>query len=255
MFLIEDEKLMFGAAINFNDICWVYPLKIKEIVGLGQNTYNELLTLLVLDIREVQKELRKQNIPEDKLPQSYFDYLMFQTQISLNFEKGKNTFLLKLQKAFSTFIRERVHFSYETQEIYIGDDISQKRVLNKDNFEDFQNIIRAQNQLPTPEPIPENETPMARKFRLRREQVAEVKRKQSMKNGEAISLMSSISTLICLNVGVTFENVGELTMYQFKEILTRAQAKYKYDLDVRMIAAGADPKKIKPKNWFGKLDL
>ena len=44
-------------------------------------------------------------------------------------------------------------------------------------------------------------------------------------------------------------------MYQFKDILTRAQAKYKYDLDIRMIAAGADPKKIKPKHWFGKLDI
>ena len=32
MFLIDDGKLMFGAAINFNDICWVYPLKIKEII-------------------------------------------------------------------------------------------------------------------------------------------------------------------------------------------------------------------------------
>ena len=67
--------------------------------------------------------------------------------------------------------------------------------------------------------------------------------------------MDSISTLICLNVGVNFENVGDLTMYQFKNILTRAQAKYKYDLDIRMIAAGADPKKIKPKQWFGKLDI
>ena len=38
MFLIDDGKLMFGAAINFNDICWVYPLKIKEIIGMGQDT-------------------------------------------------------------------------------------------------------------------------------------------------------------------------------------------------------------------------
>jgi hypothetical protein len=224
---------------------------------MGQKDYNDYLSFLALDIRDVQKEMKKVGISEDEMPNSSFDYLMLQAMASVSFKDGNGTFLLKLQKAFSTFIREKVHFSFEEQLILIGDDLSieNRRFLNKDNFEDFQNIIRAQNQLPVPEPIPENESPMARKFRLRREQVAEAKRKQAAKNGEAISLMDSISTLICLNVGVTLENVGNLTMYQFKDILTRAQAKYKYDLDIRMIAAGADPKKIKPKHWFGKLDI
>lgn len=253
MFLIDEGKLIFGAAINFNDICWVYPLKMKEIIGMGQEIYNEYLTLLVSDIREIQKDLKKAGVPENEMPTSTFDYLLIQAQVASQFGGNTNTFLVKLQKAFSTFIREKVHFSYETQEIFIGDNFSQS--LNRDNFEDFQNIIRAQNQLPVPEPIPKNENPMERKFRLRREQVAEAKRRQALKNGENISLFDSISTLVCFNVGVTFENVGDLTMYQFKNLLTRAQAKYKYDLDIRMIAAGADPKKIKPKHWFGKLEF
>ena len=253
MFLIDDGKLMFGAAINYNDICWVYPLHIKEVIGIGQDVYNEYLSLLAIDIRDVQKELKKSGVSEEEMPGSAFEYLMIQASVSLNFDRG--TFLMKLQKAFSTFIREKVHFSFETQEILIGEDFTNKRVFNKENFADFQNILRAQNDLPVPEPVPENESPMARKFRLRREQVAEVKRKQAQKNGEAVSLIDSISTLVCFNVGVTFENVGDLTMYQFKNLLTRAQAKYKYDLDIRMIAAGADPKKIKPKHWFGKLDF
>ena len=255
MFLIDEGKLLFGAAINYNNICWIYPLQLKTIIGMGEKFYNELLSLLVIDIQEVQKEMRKNGISEEDLPSSAFDYLLQNAQASMTFGFDKGTFLIKLQQAFSTFIREKVHFSYDTQEIYIGEDISERRVLNKDNFEDFQNILRAQNQLPVPEPIPENESEMAKKFRLRREQLAEVKRKQALRNGEAISLMDSISTHICFNVGVTFDNVGELTMYQFKDLLTRAQAKYKYDLDIRMIAAGADPKKIKPKHWFGKLDL
>ena len=68
MFLIDDGKLMFGAAINFNDICWVYPLKIKEIIGMGQDTYNEYLSFLALDIREIQKELKKQGVSEENMP-------------------------------------------------------------------------------------------------------------------------------------------------------------------------------------------
>lgn len=252
MFLIDEGKLLFGAAINFNDI-WVYPLQLKEVIGMGEYTYNEYLSILASDIREIQKDLKKAGVPEEEMPSSAFEYLFLQAQLSRALDNG--TFLMKLQKAFSTFIREKVHFSFDTQEILIGEDFSNKRVLNKENYEDFQNILRAQNQLPVPEPIPENENAMARKFRLRREQLAEVKRKQAIKNGENVSLMDSISTLVCFNVGVTFENVGNLTMYQFKNLLTRAQAKYKYDLDIRMIAAGADPKKINPKHWFGKLDF
>lgn len=254
MFLIDEGKLFFGAAINFNGI-WVYPLQMKEIIGMGQIVYEEYLSYLANDIREIQKELKKKGVSEDEMPGSAFEYLMLQAQASLSFGMGDETFLMKLQKAFSTFIREEVHFSFKTQEIIIGNDFKKnRRVLNKDNFDDFQNILRAQNKLPVPEPIPENESAMARKFRLRREQVAEVKRKQALKNGEAISLLDSISTLICFNIGINFQNVGDLTMYQFKELLSRAQTKYKYDLDIRMIAAGADPKKIKPKHWFGKID-
>lgn len=247
MFSIEEEKLIAGAAINYNDICWIYPLHVKNIFGMGNNRYSTLLGILCLDIQEVQKEMTKLNIAPEKMPKSAFEYLMGQASVD-------RTFLVELSEAFSTFIREKVHFLFEAKEILIGDGFKERRVLNEENFEDFQNIVRAQNCLPVPEPIPLNESPMARKFRLRREQVKEAKRKQAAKSGEETSWTDSITTLICLNVGVNYSNVGDLTIYQFRNLFTRAQMKYKYDLDIRMIAAGADPKKIKPKHWFGKLD-
>jgi hypothetical protein len=248
MFLIEEDKLFFGAAVNYYDICWVYPLKIKEIIGLGQDKYNEFLSILCVDIRSIQKELKKSGIPDEQLPGSAFEYLFNQCKID-------STFLVKFQEALFTFIREKVHLSFEHNEIIIGNDFSEKRKrLDKTSFNDIQNILRAQNKLPVPEPIPENENPMARKFRLRREQVAEAKLKQAQKSGEVVSLMDSIAVLICFGIGISFDEIKDLTIYQFKSLLARAQAKYKYDLDIRMIAAGADPKKIKPKHWFGKID-
>ena len=247
MFSIDESKLFFGAAINYNDICWVYPLTIGDIVGMGEDTYNELLSCICADIREIQKAMKKEGVPDDKIPGTTFEFLMTNSE-------HDRIFFVKLQEAFFTLIREKVHFFYEEQKIIIGDDFSGERVLTKENFEDFQNIIRAQNKLKIPEPIPENESPMARKFRLRREQLAEVKQKQAQKSGEIVSLSDSISVLLCFGIGMTIETVKTLTLYQFKEILSRAQAKYKYDLDIRMIAAGADPKKIKPKHWFGKIE-
>ena len=248
MFTIDEGKLFFGAAINYEDICWVYPLQIRDIINIGQDNYNQYLSILCADIREIQKLMKKEGISDEELFDSTFEYLIAQSSCD-------NTFFVKLKEAFSTFIREEVYFLFEQKEILIGLDMDRKKVLTKENFNNFQKILRAQNMLPVPEPIPENESPMARKFRLRREQVAEAKRKQAQKDGEAISLFDSISTLMTLNPGITFDNVNNLTIYQFKDLLTRAQAKYKYDLDIRMIAAGADPKKIKPKLWFGKIDF
>lgn len=247
MFSIEEDKLIFGAAINFNDICWIYPLKIAEIIGMGDDAYGQALGIMCLDIKTTQEMMLKAGVPNEKLPGSAFEYLVEQASVD-------GTFLVELQKAFSTFIREKIHVLPKEKKILIGDDLKGERCLTEDNFEEFQNVIRAQNLIPTPEPIPKNESPMARKFRLRREQVKEAKRKQAMKNGETTSWADQITMLICLNVGVTYDNVGKLTIYQFKQLATRAQTKYKYDLDIRMIAAGADPKKIKPKHWFGKLD-
>lgn len=248
MSLIDKNKLLFGAAQNFNDICWVYPLTISEIIGMGEDNYNEYLSYLITNVEDIYKDLRQQKISEEELNFSALDYLLIKCTLD-------NTFLLKLQKAFFTFIREKVHFSLENKEIVIGENFSQKRILNNDNFSDFQNIIRAQNVIPIPEKAPENESPMARKFRLRREQVAEAKKRQATKNGNSVTLADSIETLICFNIGYSLEDIGKLTVYSFQRLLSRAQLKYRYDLDMRMIAAGADPKKIKPKDWVGKLDL
>ena len=243
MFLIDKNKLFLGAAENFQDICFIYPLRIKEIFGLGEGNFEKYLGLLTLNAREVEKKLRESGIEQQF---SAFEFLL----ISASLNDG---FLLDLQKAFFTFIKEEVHISIDTKEIFVGD-INRNRVLNEENFEDFQMVVRAQNCLPVPEPIPKNENPMQRKFRLRREQVAEAKRKNAQ-NGEGLPLDEVLTKLICFNVGITFDNVGDLTYYQFRKLFTCAQAKYKYDLDLSMIAAGADPKKIKPKSWLEKLDI
>lgn len=247
MFSIDEGKLLFGAAINYNDICWIYPLKIKEIMGMGEDKYAAELSLLCADISEIQKKMVSVGISPENLPKSVLEFLLGQAHID-------STFLVELSNAFFTFIQEKVHFIYEKREIIIGDDFKNPRFLNEENFEDFQNILRVQNGLSIPEPVPLNESPMARKFRLRREQVKEAKRRQARKAGEESSWLDSIMTLVCLDAGVSFEKVGDLTVYQFKNLFARAQARYKYDLDIRMIAAGADPKKIKPKHWFGKLE-
>ena len=99
MSLIDYEKLMMGAAHEFGKICWVYQLKISEIIGMGGDTFNRYLSLVSTSTAELQRDFSKRKIPPEDIPNSYFEYL-------LNLVKYDSNFLLELKKAFFTFIRE-----------------------------------------------------------------------------------------------------------------------------------------------------
>ena len=102
------------------------------------------------------------------------------------------------------------------------------------------------------EPPPENETPMQRKFRLKREQRERVKEKQAKKD-DGIEFADLISSLCTMNVGITALNIKDLTIYQIKDQLERAQVREKYYTELDMLMAGADSKKIKPIHYVRNL--
>ena len=107
MFTIDEGKLFFGAAINFNNICWVYPLTIKEIIGMGQDTYNEYISYLCADIAETQELMKKDGVPDEQLPNTAFDYLMQQSKSnSIFFVSYKKLFLLLFEKKFIFYMNK-----------------------------------------------------------------------------------------------------------------------------------------------------
>ena len=126
MFLIDENQLGFGIPIDFNGICWIYPLTIREILNISQEQFQKYLSLLTITKDDINK------ITNNEFDGSVFKYLLFQSYYS-------DTFLMDLKKAFSTFIKEEITFSFETEEIIIGEDFKEKRVIKEDNFEDFQN--------------------------------------------------------------------------------------------------------------------
>lgn len=54
----------------------------------------------------------------------------------------------------------------------------EKRLITNENFADLQEILCIQNARPVKEPPPENESAIAREFRLKREMRDAVKKKQ-----------------------------------------------------------------------------
>lgn len=236
------DKLWRGVPFDCNGLCYVYPFTVNQIIAFPEEDYNKYVNLLTLSDTELQ-EIKK--VEKISFEGDAFEYLMLCCGIN-------DTFLLEFAAAFSTFIREKVLVSPKTREIFIGE--SADRKITKQDFFEFQNIIRLQNCLSVKEPIPENETPIEKKFRLRREQAEAVKRKGNQKKGEALSLSELMSSVIALEMGETWKTVGDLYIYPLRELFERGQVKNKFNTDLRMIAAGADPKKIKPKHFIGNLD-
>ena len=239
------NKALFGAAIPLDNICLIYPLTIKEVIGMGEDKYRQQLNVLTLTSQDLYNYYKDRGI-EVSEDINVFDNLIDSCENDVRF-------LLDTQEAFHTFIRERVQILTDLRIISIGNGI-EKRIIDKQKFFTFQNILRIQNRIPIVEEIPEDESPMQRKFRLRREQVKQAKKKQAERNSEqTASLHDLISSLCAYNIGINLQNVGDLSIYAFHELFDRVQEKEKYDFDMRAILAGANPKKVKPKNWIRNL--
>lgn len=236
-----------GKPIPFNDICKIYLPTLDEIDSLDENDgmgrYNYYVNLITMSMADVKELLEKRGATLN-FDIDIFDYLM------LSAENDKQ-FFLDLRQALSTFTKEDIKIAPTSGKIIVGNILNQK-VIDKDVFFDFQQIISAINKLPVKTRPPENETPMQRKFRLKREERERVKAKgKKAKDGEEVSFGSILTALCNYYPGsITLLNIGSYNIYQIKELLEKAQAREKYCSELDMLLAGADPKKVKPKFWY-----
>ena len=152
-------------------------------------------------------------------------------------------FLLELQSCFSTFIKEEILLLPKINSVLVGN-AQDKRLITDKNFGELQDILRIQNRKKIKEAPPENESAIARKFRLKREARDAAKRKQQEKNGEGQPLAELLE--IAETFGIDYKNK---TVYAFYGLIQRHQAKEKWDQDIQMLCAGADSKKLKTKYW------
>lgn len=237
-------KAFLGAAYPLGGLCLIHPTQVKTAVAMGNSTYNKYVNLLVMEEYELLDHFKEKGIALEKV--DVFDNLMESSQRDRNF-------LLELQSAFRTFIREQITILPEAKIVLIGND-EQGRKMGKKEFYLFQQVLRIQNRIiSTAEEIPENETPMQKKFRLRREQVNLAKKKQQSKEGGDKITFQDIMSSICAELHYTVEEVSEMSVYALHDVFERMMERQKYHTDVDSIMAGANPKKVKPKNWTRKL--
>lgn len=224
----------------------IYKPTLKEIYQIGYDNYNHFTTQMTLSVLDIAKFLEQQKIGGN-VPTPLHFIIDLATQSPISF--------LELQMGFFTYTRKSIKFS-DYSILLFDKEPENAFILNEKNFNEFQEIILMINKMFDVEEEREIISPnekMRQKFiqaRLKLREAKKKKREESSKKGEGITLPDIISSLCAYNIGYTIFNVWDLTIYQLYDQLDKANAKDEYDKNYAALLAGADPKKIKLKNWM-----
>lgn len=244
-----NEKSFIGAPLNFKGICRIYPPKVKDII---ENDYFSIYKKIFIISQE---EIEDEYAEKDK----DFKDLLNPFEYILNNAYNDKGFEFVLREAFKFFIHEEVNFIYEKKIVIIGDlkeslkniqSIEELRMLREEDYFDFQNMIRASLGEKQISPYNPNEHPKIKRMKAK----ARLRDRIKAKQGNGLTLVSTLCSICCMNFGINPLNIGELTYAALHPLIRFYQEKEKYELDVNSLLAGADSKKIKPKYWVKNIE-
>ena len=241
---MTNEVFFLNFPKEFKNLCLVYPPTVKDIVTNKQ--YSFYTHFLTISQEEIEDEYTKEGLDiKDIL--TPFEYIL---NLAYNNEQMK----ILIQQAFYFFIHEKVGFLFTDKKIMIGDiietkDINKIRFLEEADYFDFQNLIREAIGQKTIEPPNPNEDPRVKAIKAKARYRDKIKAKQ----GKGISLLTSLSSICCMGIGLTPLNIGELSYAAIPVLLATYQQKEKYQIDIDSVLAGADSKKVKPEYWIRNL--
>ena len=242
---MNKEAFLLGYPIEFKNLCLVYPPKIKDVVSNKQ--FLVYLKLLTMSQEEIDDDLASKNI---KLERTWtpIEFLLSSALQSKQIEG-------LIKKAFQLFIHEDVIFLYDQKSILIGDvkdakSVNDLRILEEEQYFDFQNLIRESCGIKTVEPYDPNMNPRLREMKAK----ARLRDRIKAKSGQWLNFYSSLIAICCMEMGLNPLNIGELSYAAVSPLMQMYQQKEKYDLDTRSLLAGADSKKVKPKYWVKNLE-
>lgn len=243
-----NPSTFLGEPSWFKNICQIYPPKVKDVVT--NQDFSNFQTILLISAEEIEDLFVENKQKMDTYP-TPLEFLLANCYNNKNYEE-------LTKKAFMFFIREKITILYDLKAIWIGDtaelsnidNLQQLRLLNEENFLDFQNSIRkALGEKPKEPPNP-NEDPRVKRIKAK----ARYRDRVKAKKDKGIGFSTSLTSICCMGIGITPLNVGELSYAAVSELIRRYQEKEKYETDVSSLLAGADSKKVKPKYWIRNLE-
>ena len=244
-------EAFLGLPQKFKNLCTIYPPTINDMLKEETKGLANILTITQEEIEDLfVDKVDQQGNPI--VPPTVLEYFLINSMYNKVFEK-------QFIKSFELFLHEPVSLLYELQSIIIGDleketlrvkNPTDYRILNKDNFFDFQNAIRGALGEKPVEPPRENEDPRIKRMKAK----ARYRDRIKAKKGMGITFEETLVSICCMGIGLNPLNIGEISYAATKQLVEKYQQKEKYELDIRSLLAGADSKKIKPKYWMNKND-
>lgn len=244
-----NSNFFLGYSVDFGNICKVYPPKIKEIIN--EKNYPVYKKLFFSSQEDIEDEYTENNVPLDNLP-TPLGYLFVMSQVD---EKIKDI----IKEGFEFFTHESVTMLMDQKILVVGDltkeltkikSVDELRIINEDNYFDFQQLLRASIGEKEVEPYNPEENPKVKYFKAK----ARLRDRVKAKSKDSLTLGSTLAAICCMDLNLNPLNIGELSQAAVSVLIRYYQEKNKYDIDIQSLLAGADSKKIKPKNWIRNLE-
>ena len=244
-----DPNSFLGLPFWFNDICQIYPPKIGDV--LQEKNYAVYKKLFLSTQEDIEDEYAEHKLPMSEVP-TPLEYLFMLSQED---ERIKQI----IQDGFKFFIHEPVFLLSRTKMIVIGDikevlpkleSVEQLKILNEENYFDFQNALRRAIGEKEAEPYNPNENPKVKYFKAK----ARLRDRVKAKSKDGLTLGTTLASICCRGIGLTPLNVGELSQAAVAVLTRTYQEKIKYETDISSIIAGADQKKVKPQYWIRNIE-
>ena len=251
---MSNPAAFIGEPLNFKNKFYVYPPKIKDVVG--NPLYSQCVKLLTISQEDIWDELSKKENKPEEYP-TPFEFLLINCYHNQQF---KDVTI----KAFQLFIHDDINFFFEEKKLVVGNlekvvtqikSVDELITISEEDYFDFQNTIRiacGDKPINPPEPPNPKEDPRITAMKAKARARDRLKAKQQASSG--ISIQTCLVAICCMGIGITPLNIGEMSYAAIGPIMQMSQEKEKYDIDIRSLLAGADSKKIKPKYWIRNSD-
>lgn len=221
----------------------IYPISIDDISSIGFMRYNSELRLLCLNKDDVQSLLGK-----DISQVGVYGYLVGN---ALNDTELMNMIIFW----FSILTHEEITFQIETFSFMVGNNVA---VINMNNFDEIQSIIRSRNGLVDYEDEIDNPANEAAKKLLERRKEERMKRKKARKQGDNDDSddglnLSDLVSILASGLRLPLSSVMDYDIYQFNNQFNRLKIIDDYEVSVQALLHGAKKDDIHFTHWITKI--
>ena len=241
-------KLLYGKPLIYKDVCLVYSPLMDQVASIGLEEFYQYISLLLTSKPPAEDKEMKKLL--DKLTD--FEYLLM--TVSLEPDRQKI-----LSRALEFFTQDKSKILIDSASVVLGDPL-EKRILNKDNFYEFQSYIGAARAMEdyTEDRIEfkDSDSPEARRIKLKliegRKKREIAKQKEAKEKGNSKVQLTDLIASIPIGTNGAYKLIDTqyMTYYAFQDQLKRMGWYEEFNINSRAAMAGAKISQEKLSPWI-----